>query len=784
MKDEWADTIFKDVLDFNPPGYSVDYSAYPKLASPLTFYDKHIDKRLSLRKVTLASSLTSDLAQAVHDAFTTIKNDDRLQLPSVDAADFPVMRPEMTNEYRLGPYAKEVAIKYQLETAFSASIIASMLLLHPNSPVWTRVFRFTEHSALSRYSNPALIEDYAPDFLKPYTHVAEPFAWTIPKEAWDAMERHTQEEVIQAKKRFRFLAVWQMFYIRREARRALKRMDTLTLKDIMPTPSFHTHTPPYEPNDGDLRPSPDAVNTAWGVSVASFVNAVNSPKKTTGLRRSTRLSILASKEASHKSKKPVTNKKAAVTPLSAAERIFQWKDVTIPSGANSTCTDEEMGTLILQHAWARAVERDSTFIVLHCGNYERIAFRHRSSRTLFISDLIKVGECSDPAYGAIHIGLYISILKDVLDRTRQLMDADANEQPKKRKRKTTNYPETRKRPKTRAGVALEQARKLAEERNFKVVYTEASHRSLALLRIQHSHYNSSVPASFIRYDRSKKVDKLTYKPREYFCITLTSPLGIGATGDAHEGVIDLMGPSGDSLSLPNIVVKFAFRPDERQRLRHEFKVYEHLKSSRVTGIPHHFGLFKDVESDTLALVMTKGGTSLPDRKTRPDPDIYDPSFMVSKSERADFINTLEMIHAAGVRHRDIRGANLVVNEDGNVNIIDFDRASLKSRKRTIQLEMEHLISVLDGDHAAVGLEFVSRGSFRESESPSAGPGSSWEKSEDDSDRQHTAERDTNYSWGSGVEESGEDGDSEESDSDGSQDTVTSLSWARLTSMYT
>ncbi|KAG6860909.1 hypothetical protein C0995_006163 [Termitomyces sp. Mi166 len=225
----------------------------------------------------------------------------------------------------------------------------------------------------------------------------------------------------------------------------------------------------------------------------------------------------------------------------------------------------------------------------------------------------------------------------------------------------------------------------------------------------------------------RRIDRLTYKPHEYFCITLTSPLGTGATGNAHEGIIDLMEPSGDSLSLPNIVVKFAFRPDERQRLRHEFKVYEHSKSIRVTGIPHHFGLFKDVESDTLALVMTNGGTCLLDRKPRPDPDVYDPPFTVSKSERADSIKILESIHAAGFRHRDIRGANLVVNEDGSVNIIDFDRASLKSRKRTMQLEMEHLISVLDGDHAAVGLEFVSRGSFRESESPSAGPGSSWEK---------------------------------------------------------
>jgi hypothetical protein len=64
------------------------------------------------------------------------------------------------------------------------------------------------------------------------------------------------------------------------------------------------------------------------------------------------------------------------------------------------------------------------------------------------------------------------------------------------------------------------------------------------------------------------------------------------------------------------VVKFAFKPQQQQRLRHEFSIYEHLTSSEVEGIPMVFGLFEDTESDTLALVMTHVGICLLDRKPK------------------------------------------------------------------------------------------------------------------------------------------------------------------------
>ncbi|KAG6909491.1 hypothetical protein DXG01_017213 [Tephrocybe rancida] len=799
--DRHLDAAFTRILEFNPPRRPVNFYAYPKLAPTLTFYDRHVDERLSLRKLTLLPSLTSDLSQAAHDAFENVKNNDNTQLPSVDD-EFPTLEPKEIMNHGQRADARKVARQYQTETSSAVSIMASMLLLHPNSPTWTASFRLMEYRPPRPRDYTALNEDYALQFFPLYTEGEEPsHIGMIEKGAWNAMEESTREEISQASERFRFLAVWQMFYIRREARRALKQMDILASLDKIPLPSFQTLAPLRVPANVELAPSPDAINTAWGVSVASFVDTSSVPATEatstlhigTRSRRSTRIAIKASKRSKETNTPPRSIKTRIEKEIAGVSSIFQhiaqWGNVTVPSPVKPTCSDEQMATSILQHAWSRAVERDSTFIVLHCGTYERIAFRHRSSGTLFISGLIEVEKCSDPAYGAIHLGLFISIVKDVLDRTRQLIDAEASDNSRKRKRQRAQIRESHKRPKTRAVFAQEQAQQLSDKKNFEVICTEIAHRPLALLRIQHSHYNSPVPASFLRYQRSQKQDQLNYKPEEYFCITLTSSLGVGGTGDAHEGVIDLLGPGGDTLSLPNVVVKFAFHSDERHRLRHESKVYEHLKASNVTCVPHHFGLFKDTESDTLALIMTKGGTSLPKRIPQPE---YDPSFTVTKSERDDFIKALESIHAAGVRHRDIRGDNLVVNNDGVVNIIDFDRASMKSRQKTMQREMEHLVATLDGDYSGAGLENISLRSFQESgrRSPEAENREAWEQTDEDSDRSMRPVEDVNISifddlWSSEGSGSGEDiasndnsGPGGDEDGEGEYDTDKSGSTAR------
>lgn len=70
----------------------------------------------------------------------------------------------------------------------------------------------------------------------------------------------------------------------------------------------------------------------------------------------------------------------------------------------------------------------------------------------------------------------------------------------------------------------------------------------------------------------------------------------------------------------------------------------------------------------------------------------------SSSHSSAFLLALESIHSAGVRHRDLRPPNLVVNDNtGEVAIIDFDRAHLDLTDDAASFEVNKLEDVLDGE---------------------------------------------------------------------------------------
>jgi serine/threonine protein kinase len=63
---------------------------------------------------------------------------------------------------------------------------------------------------------------------------------------------------------------------------------------------------------------------------------------------------------------------------------------------------------------------------------------------------------------------------------------------------------------------------------------------------------------------------------------------------------------------------------------------------------------------------------------------------------AAFIRVFENIHGAGVRHHDPRLENLMVNDDGRVTVIDFDKAELDASQSSRAREMTYVKDVLDG----------------------------------------------------------------------------------------
>jgi hypothetical protein len=98
-------------------------------------------------------------------------------------------------------------------------------------------------------------------------------------------------------------------------------------------------------------------------------------------------------------------------------------------------------------------------------------------------------------------------------------------------------------------------------------------------------------------------------------LVVSSEIAAGATGIVHNAMLEVTSTSDGVRSL-KVVVKFAFEREQQKRLRHEFSIYQHLASLEIDNIPTVLGLFKDTESDTLALIMTHVGLCLLDRGPR------------------------------------------------------------------------------------------------------------------------------------------------------------------------
>ena len=75
--------------------------------------------------------------------------------------------------------------------------------------------------------------------------------------------------------------------------------------------------------------------------------------------------------------------------------------------------------LDFNEALVQATRVDGSIIVIQSGNHEFIAIRHRTSQTLYISNLIEPHTCKQPSYGKLHVGIYIAALTDALDREGQ-----------------------------------------------------------------------------------------------------------------------------------------------------------------------------------------------------------------------------------------------------------------------------------------------------------------------------------------------------------------------------
>ncbi|KIM42908.1 hypothetical protein M413DRAFT_125547 [Hebeloma cylindrosporum] len=339
---------------------------------------------------------------------------------------------------------------------------------------------------------------------------------------------------------------------------------------------------------------------------------------------------------------------------------------------------------LLQHAWAKAVLFDTTFIILNCGRYERIGIRHRASQTLYLSGLVDPVNTQDPRYRKLHVALNLAIVRDVLERhdlatmvgtKRTAEEADVEESLPTAKRRKTAMP--------------------TDEPNHSEITKEIGPRMIALVNLQYGPFCSPTPASFIRIGPSCapvfqpeliQMQKLKrkYLAHEYFTLVLDEPGGEGSTGIVHPATLEAR------INLPS-------GEDQQKRLRHEFGVYSHLAQKQVKGVVTVHGLFCDSDSGVLGLLMDNGGQNLRQREMERTGEELPAQVTLSEAECAAFTAIFKSIHEARVRHQDVRADNLLVNPaTGEAFVIDFDRAHVAGALYpNYDIEMQCLQNIFD-----------------------------------------------------------------------------------------
>ncbi|KAJ7654625.1 hypothetical protein DFH06DRAFT_1474524 [Mycena polygramma] len=654
------------IFDYCPPKiYCTDDHATPIPPRNLTFYDRHIDESLSLRRVLSLASLLQTLAGAADEALQTVL-DSRLPIPN-NADQNGLVSFERARENAKDRGAEPIAGSYELYThlrmqAFDFFLpTASLLLLRPLK--FETVFQWgcrerEEHWEPLAHGIPFVVNGNALTIKRRRSTLS------ISSTVVCDLDAETRDRLQGVVKHAPVLGTWQIYPPSLEGNKVLEDMGRIVSAGSF-TPRICT-TVGLRPSQSCCAPSHDA----WTPPAQAKPSLLD-------VLRGASLAALRSQ--------PLARRDPRITPA-------------VPAHRDTNRSTEDF----LQHGWNESVIEDSTFIVFTNGVFERIGIRHRETQTLFLSDLMSVSACK-PAYGRVHIGLYVTAYHDAVDRYLHVRDKEAKPISHRVSRRSaakrgrseidqTGGPSSRR----KTGHTKTEDHQSTTERLF----TETSSRNLLLVRLVYGIYNSVAPASFMRsgptlfpkvFSQPPRTTKASYAPTEYATLTLGPERASGAIGAVHEAVFEVQ-TEDDQVLTGKVIVKLALYPDQQKRLRHEFSVYERLAAAKVTGIAAILGIYEDIESAAMLIVMSHCGCSLSQTRLMRDKT----NVRVSKAEKAAFLAVIDTIHKAGVEHRDIRPTNLLLNDAGETVIIDFDQAELDPSGIALGRELGHFRKLLDG----------------------------------------------------------------------------------------
>ncbi|KAF8878707.1 hypothetical protein CPB85DRAFT_1567759 [Mucidula mucida] len=327
----------------------------------------------------------------------------------------------------------------------------------------------------------------------------------------------------------------------------------------------------------------------------------------------------------------------------------------------------------VQKAWVHAVKTDTTVIVFDCGNFIRIGIRHRERQTLFLSNLIDIRTCKDPAYGGLWTSLQVAAALDALQRLPLLENVASS------KRKAT-FDEPHRQIKRRKHDAATSRNQDSRSVNQTMSAYMAKFSALAVF-FRFDLFDSPAPLLLVHPDAERKAH---YGPSDYLKIIVYKRLGAGSVGDVYRAVIDgdtqpqdsktkakrssLTKRKGKSkaLDVPDLddflhrpfILKLALTGANARRLAHELQIYRHLEQAGVSGIPSLLGYRRGMDGDLRVLMLSDAGQPLGNRLDS------ERKVDLSPEARIELKSVLTSIHEAGVVHRDVRSWNIMEDEFG------------------------------------------------------------------------------------------------------------------------
>lgn len=471
----------ESLFNYNPPVVTTETSwvARTEVLSPFSFYDKHLDPKLSLLRIKSMPSIVEILSNTTDTYMKDIKAKGiDLPLMGFDSTFFPETKRIRTPTTLTD--AVSVARFYLNTTADYCAPVASTLALHPHAPDWMTAITWSQDG--ERGTPAWTSEGYA---LRPIS-LSEKF--TAPPDLLECLDTAMINKLQYLIDKLPDLGTWEFAVVSDESEALLRGMNKFTPSKPFCTEICGTVSRGITVGAVATTP-PDSISGAFNTIVSTFhsIDSDAAPP-TAHLRRSARISSAAkvakpstARELSKKGKiygdthRPVTSMGGKpgkfVIPAPRDDYDTLTVERLLQHVSKIKFHNFSLLTNRLNKAWTRSVKRDTTFIVFQCGNFERIGVRHRQSQTLYLSDVVDVVNGKGPAYGKLHTGLFIAAFEDGFDRAQQLREAEAisiasaSDTPmtSKRPADNTNHVERRTRRRITVAEARDQSAKASAE---------------------------------------------------------------------------------------------------------------------------------------------------------------------------------------------------------------------------------------------------------------------------------------------------------------------------------